>query len=662
MTLCQPSYFPIDSFKPPAFSMRSFSHNCSAVQFFLVSGICICFASRGWAENAPATDANRTGQGESLVPGAPHLLPIDTLAYIRFDNADELRSDFGETSVAKMLADPQLRPFASDTFAFLAELFQSVGGELGVTLEELLAIPSGQVAIAAFPGNLSPEQVKQIDEQLVGDSPKAKERRLRLTRRSQNYIGGWFMIDAGDNVDTLRGLVGELQERVLASGYVRRTTMVDETRLVRLLPPRPGRPVLEYFEKHQTIVLGIGHDTAAFSLQHWSQRSEEKTFASRADFASIMSRCLGAETTRPQMTFFVDPFNLIGRFVKRSNSGLFLWPIVEELGLGKIRGVGGSSFYGGETFESILHLHVLIDPPRDGFFGVIRPETGDPTPPTWVPEDVTSYTSVHWDFDRTYQNLDKVLAKFRGPEPLKKMVQEPVKRAIDVSVQDEIKETLGGRYIGCRWIEPPIKLNSQSQLHALSLKDPTRAQEILSKIRSRFPERMSVDSVAGQVVYVPKRFRKRKLPDGFRKPEPGMVILGDWLIFSDSRKLLESTIRAYGGSQPRLLNSLQFDLVSSELGGKLNGEDPFLVSFLRGADYLRQLYELAGADTTRQFLRKRAAKDERAQKAVDLLARNQLPPFEEFEKYFAPSGTFGYDEPGGIHLGSFTLRADSATP
>ena len=28
----------------------------------------------------------------------------------------------------------------------------------------------------------------------------------------------------------------------------------------------------------------------------------------------------------------------------------------------------------------------------------------------------------------------------------------------------------------------------------------------------------------------------------------------------------------------------------------------------------------------------------------------------EFEKYFAPSGTFAYDEPSGIHLGSFTLR------
>ena len=40
------------------------------------------------------------------------------------------------------------------------------------------------------------------------------------------------------------------------------------------------------------------------------------------------------------------------------------------------------------------------------------------------------------------------------------------------------------------------------------------------------------------------------------------------------------------------------------------------------------------------------------------LERNELPDFDKLKKYFAPSGTFAYDEPSGMHLGSFTLRAD----
>ena len=85
-----------------------------------------------------------------------------------------------------------------------------------------------------------------------------------------------------------------------------------------------------------------------------------------------------------------------------------------------------------------------------------------------------------------------------------------------------------------------------------------------------------------------------------------------------------------------------------------------MVSFLRSADYFRQMYELAKSDDTRRFLRGAGESNPIAQKVAEMLQRNELPPFEEFEKYFAPSGTFAYDEASGMHLGSFTLRADGS--
>ena len=369
-----------------------------------------------------------------------------------------------------------------------------------------------------------------------------------------------------------------------------------------------------------------------------------------------MTRCIGAEATRPQLTFFLDPYHFIERLVKRGGAAGFVWPIVEELGLGKIRGIGGSTFQGGEIFESIGHLHVLIDPPRDGFFGVLRPETGETMPPAWVPEDVTSYTSIHWDLENTYKNFGKIMEKFRGQEFLKNMIEDPINQALDVSVPVEIKETLAGRYVSCRWIQPPIKLNSQVQVHAFSLKDTPRAKEIVAKIRSRYSKRLEVDSFGGQVVYKIMT-PKRNMPEGLRVPEPCFVIVKDWLVFSDSRKFLERTLQASSDSMPRLLNNLQYELVSSELGGKLNGEEPFMLSFLRGSDYIRQIYELGQSDDTLRFLRKQGESNPVIKQMVDLLTRNELPPFEKFKKYFAPSGTFAYDEPSGIHMGSFTLRA-----
>ena len=102
----------------------------------------------------------------------------------------------------------------------------------------------------------------------------------------------------------------------------------------------------------------------------------------------------------------------------------------------------------------------------------------------------------------------------------------------------------------------------------------------------------------------------------------------------------------------------EFELVTSELGGKLDGEKPFLLSFLRGSAYMKQVYDLAKSNDTRGMLRQASANAPFVGQIVDMLDRNQLPDFKEFEKYFAPSGTFAYDEPSGIHFGSFTLRAD----
>jgi hypothetical protein len=371
-----------------------------------------------------------------------------------------------------------------------------------------------------------------------------------------------------------------------------------------------------------------------------------------------MARCVGAEETRPQLTFFLDPYHLVERIVKRGGAAAFVWPIIEELGIAKIRGVGGSAFRGGEVFDDISHLHVLIDPPRDGFFGVLRPETGESLPPKWVPSDVTSYTSIHWDFETTYDNFDKVLEKFQGAEPLKRFIEEPVKKAVGVSARDDVIANLTGRYVSCRWIEPPVKLNSQVQLHAFEVTDPLVAKDVIAKVRERRPNDVEVETIGGTVVYFGKRARRGNLPKNFRTPEPCFMVLGDWAIFSDSRAFLERVTRANLDVLPRLTNVPEYELVSSELGGKLDGEKPFMVSFLRSADYIGQMYELVQADDTKKFFRTQGENNPVAGKLAALLDRNELPPFDELKKYFAPSGTFAYDEPSGMHLGSFTLKAD----
>lgn len=601
------------------------------------------------------------------IPGAPKLLPDDTMFYIRLDSADDLREDSAKSSIGLMLKDPDLQPLATDFYATGAQLFSQVSEQVGVSLDELLAIPSGQVAVAVIPAippdeDSGHEYADDNNEEEDPDSAaRRKERRLRRERYGFAVV---IMVDAGKNVDDLQTIVGKIETQMTTKdGYVRRSKKIGETEVVQLLPPRRGRPEVEFFEREGTVVFGFGHRTAQDVLDQWDDKSEQPNLADNARFGTLMSRCLGSEETRPQITFFVDPHAIIDRIIKRSGSMTagFIWPVIEDLGAKRVAGIAGSSFRGGEIFEGISHLHIKIEPPRDGVLGVLRPETGETSPPGWVPSDVAGYTTMHWDFEQTYENLGKVIDNFQGADSLKRFAEEPLEKATGIKLKDELIKNMTGRFVHASWMEPPVRLNSQCAINAFELKDPIKAKALIARLRERQPNALTTETLGGSVVYFARVPRRGNFPESFRRPEPCGAIIGKWLLTGDSRKFIERASLAQAGSLPKLLNLAEYDLVSGELSGKLDGETPFMLSFIKGAESIRLFYDLAQSPQTRQALQRGAENNPAAKAFLDLLNRHEFPPFSKFEKYFAPTGSFAYDEPDGIHIGMFALRADAET-
>ena len=598
------------------------------------------------------------GQDDDSVPGAPHLFPEEVYVYGRLDNANDFRDDLKTSSIGRMLADPQMRPFADDVYKTGRELFDQVANEVGVSLDELLDIPSGQVAFAVFPGN-PPEEDSKANQNEDDESEEAIQRRLRQRRRNENSFAGAIIVDAGKNVDTLMTLVDQLKQRMVQDGFLERSLKVRKTEITRMMPRRPREPQIEIFERDGVVVVGFGHRIGQDILDRWDDKSDEPTLADSSNFTNVMSRCVGAEATQPQFTFYFDPYHLAETIVLRSGSLTvgFIWPIVQGLGVERIRGLGGSSFRGGDIFEDIVHLHILVDPPRDGLLGVLRPKTGDIAPPKWIPSDVTSYTTVFWDLDKTYENLAKIFETFQGPDALKRLAEDPLKSQVGLEMQEDILDNLTGRYVRAVWMEPPARINSGSTLNAMELSDPAAAKKVITKLRDKFPNFFEPETIAGKVVYFTPSPGGDNFPQGFRRPEPCMVILDNWLVGSDSRKLIERVLRANSGVGKNLMDVAEYDLVTSELGGKLDGEKPFMLSYAETGDFVKQIYNLVQADDTKGFLR--GQDDPVARGVSDLLGRHKLPPYEKFEKYFAPTGSFAYDEPNGMHFAMFTLRADA---
>src|SRR5690606_11145320 len=114
-----------------------------------------------------------------------------------------------------------------------------------------------------------------------------------------------------------------------------------------------------------------------------------------------------------------------------------------------------------------------------GIFSVLRPKKGDTNPPTWVPDNVISYTSIGWRVDATYDGLGRILDRFQGENSLQRLFEEPYKRRVGGDFRTSIIDVLDDRIVMLSWFQPPVQINSSASIYGFQLKDATAAATTL---------------------------------------------------------------------------------------------------------------------------------------------------------------------------------------
>jgi hypothetical protein len=588
-------------------------------------------------------------------PSAPRLLPKETLAYIRIEDVNELRESFRDSGIGRMFNDENLKPLVGDAYLAAEELFAEASQFLGVSLDELLSIPQGEVAFAVVPMGDEPEAKADGPKD---DSPEAIRARIEA-RRNRQPVGFVGLIDTAANAGYMRSIIDRLEQQAGNSQVKRTVKTVSGTDVTSYQNPgQPNSPTVSLAERDNVFMIGVGSELVDDMLRRWDGDSKQETLAQNTDFGNVMSHCVGAEATRPQITFYADPYHLVERLVK-ANGGVagVVWPILESLQIDKIQGIGGSTFSGGENeFEGIIHLHMLLESPRDGMFAVIRPGEGSTQPESWVPDDVVSYTTLHWDLLKTYEGVGRIIARFQSADAMERLVEEPFKERTDIDLRKDVLEQLTGRISIVRWNEPPMRINSSTQVWAVETKDIGKAEVTMEKLATTFNNALKKELYSGTTLYVAGGPENGNLPQNFRRPTPTVAIIDNYIVGSDSRQAIEHLIQTKNGVGRRLIESPDYDLIAGEISGKLDAEKPFLFSFQRNEEVFRQFFEMAKDPGNREILRNAGENNRFAKLLLDVLEKNELPAFSAFSKYFAPSGGFAYDDPTGLHYATFNLK------
>lgn len=570
---------------------------------------------------------------------APELLPEKTLACLRFADTKEFVARFKESQMGRMLDDEQVRPVVSSLYGVAAEMFGQVQDQVGMSLDELLAVPQGEVCLA-----------------------------LIVAEDGSPAIVG--MLEAGDRIASAQKLLDRAAEELAKQNIPFTTEMVGGTKLTVYDPPGDEPPAIVLFQKDAVVCFTTQVPVAKEMLARWdgSSPKDRPALAQNRKYTSVMNRCGGAGEDQPQLTWFVDPIE-IARTVTRGNftaqTALALLP---ALGLDGLQAVGGSMILGAGEFDMVQHMHVLLDSPRAGVLKMLAVVPGDSTPEPWVPNDVANYFTLHWDFGTTYDELTKLVDSFQSPGSTAGLVKQQLSDPLGIDFEKEILRAADSRVTYLSRFEKPARLNSQANLVAFKLKNAAEFKGTLERLLSKVEGQYEKRTFGGMTYYVfadpndPNRRRvdgeanRERVRLEFRSPEGCVGILGDYLVLSDSASLIERCVTAQSDPTRGLASELDYKLIASKIQRQVGGQKPGMLIFNRPEEGMRMLYDLAQAENTRQALASRSDGNPFFRSLNDAVSKNPLPPFAVFAKYLAPGGGMLVDDETGFHYMAFGLR------
>jgi hypothetical protein len=569
-------------------------------------------------------------------PAAPDLLPENTLAIVRILDTQQLVQKFRQTGFGRLTQDEQIKPLLGQLYGAAGEAFQQVEEQVGLSLSELLALPQGEITIALV-------------------APDTGQPALVV------------LLDVGKGLPNAEKLLASAQKAIKASGTALKQEDHRDTKLnIFDTPGERGQTVVQ-FVKDETICVVSNMSVAKDILDAWDKVEpigEEKPprrLSANRKFNLIMKRCQGSQKERPELIGYVDPIEL-ARVATRGNfaaqTGIALLPV---LGLDGLEAVGASIIFPDEQLDDITHFHVMLDNPRSGIMEMLAVKAGDTTPPKWVPGDVASYSTIHWDVAKTYKTLNTLYDSFRGDDALAMEVQRRISEQIAVDFEEDILNALDGRFTLIRRIDRPAQIGSLGSMLGAGLKDSKKFALTLKTIMAKFPERLEKKAFNGVEYYQlsrrqregdvdPERARRRAA-----RPRPCLAIVSDSLLIADRPSLLEKAI-ATSRTSDSLAEQLDYKLITRKIRSHLGSKKPGAISFDRPEEGMKMLYELATGEQTRQQLTDGAENVEVLKVLDSALNDNPLPPFKVIAQYLAPRGGMLTNDETGFHYTIFTLK------
>ena len=574
-------------------------------------------------------------------PAAPQLLPESTVAYLRVRDSREFVRLFQDSNFGRMLNDEKIQGVMSGLY----------GSEL--SLNGNMTSPAGVVAYIEDQIGSSLDEILTLIEGEICLALVAEE------QQTPTLVG---LADLGSQ-ETAERLIAAAADQMVAEGWNRKSSDEDEDGLtVFRRRDQDEDQTLVYVIKEGTFLFSSQVAQARQILAIWNGTAQNaKTMADNRRFTSIMKLCSGAKDERPQVSWFFDPVTLANRIVGGTFQGQIVLGVLEQIGVNGLKGLGGSVILGAEEFDTITHAQVLLGNPRTGVIKVLALGESDAAPELWVPNDVANYSTITLAPGKSYDAIRQLWDTISGDGIFDQNVQQYLSDELGFDFEKDLIKQLDGRMTLFTSVEQPVKVNSQATMVGVKLKDAKEFQKTLDQILALFPQAIepATGGAGAKIFKLVVDRDERPAQEFMRRSDPAGAVVGDYLLLSDSTKLLRKAIATKNGNGKRLADELDYKLVTNMARRQKGGSRPAMISFQRPEVSMQLLYDLMTGDAAKQGLRSAGEDNPFFQSVADALDGNPLPAFEVISQYLAPAGAMVTDDENGIHYIGFSIRRES---
>ena len=550
------------------------------------------------------------------------ILPKDTYFYMSMPSVEGFKESFEKSSAGHLLADPALEEFKNEVKnAFgdeLQEGFSQVQDAVGLTVDELCAIPTGEITIA-------------------------------FSKAPPRSLGVILIMDYGAHESEVRSLLDKATTALNKSDDLEATNVEhDGTELTMytvtnkdVSSKSPLAKEFGWFLKDERLVASNSSALLKLTLDNWDGTSE-KSLKHNNVYAYIMEKCESSPGTGV-MTTYVDPVGLFTQLVQTGSLGeaglgagmaIGFFPTI---GLSQLKGIGSVGEVGTEGFEGISRSFIYSDQPPQAAMQIFQLDVVDPVPPSWVKENASAWMASRWKVNEAYSAIEGLFDMFQGAGSFEKVIDNLSGQGPEVHIKKDVIDQLDGTMqMAMAAADRSSDAASDDMLFAFGVRDNSKFSDLLNKLASQpgFPG--ETRELSGATIY------EIEPPNGQKM---SFTVANNQLLIAVGGSQLDQALRNDTDVRP-LSESDDFKKVAEHFpAGAL------AVTFTRPAEQYLRLYDmLRNGEAAENF----PGMDELFSK-IDF---SKLPAFEVIEKYMAPAGGYWIGDENGVIMEQFSLKAE----